>query len=92
MTDILFFSLNVGVALLMDVALGLERQFRGHPAGLRTNALVCVGTALFVSLSRKLMGSDSSRLDPTRMAAFIVSGIGFLGGGVILHEGSMSVA
>jgi putative Mg2+ transporter-C (MgtC) family protein len=87
MEDVLFFTLNVVVALLLGVALGLERQFRGHPAGLRTNALVCVGAALFVSLSRELMRSDSPRLDPSRMAAYVVSGIGFLGGGVILREG-----
>jgi putative Mg2+ transporter-C (MgtC) family protein len=80
---IVVFTLNVFVALLMGVAIGLERQFRQHPAGLRTNALVCVGAALFVSLTR-LMGDESS---PTRVASYIVSGIGFLGGGVILREG-----
>jgi putative Mg2+ transporter-C (MgtC) family protein len=87
MTDLLFFTLNVAVAVLAGMVLGLERQFRGHPAGLRTNALVCVGATLFVSLSRELQGSENSRLDPTRMAAYVVSGIGFLGGGVILREG-----
>jgi putative Mg2+ transporter-C (MgtC) family protein len=87
MTDVLIFTLNVAVALLLGAALGVERQFRGHPAGLRVNALVCVGAAMFVSLSRELQGADSARLDPTRMAAYVVSGIGFLGGGVILREG-----
>jgi len=77
------FFINVGTALLMGVAIGLERQFRQHPAGLRTNALVCVGAALFVSLTR-LMGDGDS---PTRIASYIVSGIGFLGGGVILRDG-----
>jgi putative Mg2+ transporter-C (MgtC) family protein len=67
----------------MGVAIGLERQFRRHPAGLRTNALVCVGAALFVSISRLLSPEGS----PTRIAAQVVSGIGFLGGGVILREG-----
>ncbi len=83
MPEIISFSLHVGAALVMGVALGLERQYRGHPAGLRTNALVCVGAALFVSLSR-LMDDVNS---PTRIASYIVSGIGFLGGGVILREG-----
>jgi len=83
MTELLFFALRVGAALLMGAALGLERQFRGHPAGLRTNALVCVGSAMFVSLSH-LMGDHDS---PTRIASYIVSGIGFIGGGVILREG-----
>ncbi len=81
--DFLHFALNVGAAFLMGVAIGLERQFRQHPAGLRTNALVCVGAALFVSLSRIASPDDS----PTRIAAQVVSGIGFLGGGVILREG-----
>jgi putative Mg2+ transporter-C (MgtC) family protein len=81
--DPVHFGLNVGAALLMGVAIGLERQFRQHPAGLRTNALVCVGAALFVSLSG-LMNDTGS---PTRIASYIVSGIGFLGGGVILREG-----
>jgi putative Mg2+ transporter-C (MgtC) family protein len=77
------FLLNVGAALLMGIALGLERQFRQHPAGLRTNALVCVGAALFVSVTG-LVGDTEGR---TRIASYIVSGIGFLGGGVILREG-----
>src|SRR5271154_5826230 len=75
------FTLNVGAAMLMGVALGLERQYRSHPAGLRTNSLVCVGAAMFVSLSG-LMG-----VNDTRIASYIVSGIGFLGGGVIIREG-----
>ncbi|MGD0899404.1 MAG: MgtC/SapB family protein [Thermoguttaceae bacterium] len=45
------FVLHIGAALVMGVAIGMERQFRQHPAGLRTNALVCVGAALFVSPS-----------------------------------------
>jgi putative Mg2+ transporter-C (MgtC) family protein len=77
------FVLDVGVALLMGVAIGLERQIHQHVAGLRTNALVCVGAAMFVSLSR-LMGDHDS---PTRIASYIVSGIGFLGGGVIIRDG-----
>jgi putative Mg2+ transporter-C (MgtC) family protein len=67
----------------MGMAIGLERQYRQHTAGLRTNTLVCVGAALFVSLSQ-LLSPESS---PTRIAAQVVSGIGFLGGGVILREG-----
>jgi putative Mg2+ transporter-C (MgtC) family protein len=81
--ELLTFALNVGAALLMGVALGLERQYRAHPAGLRTNALVCVGAALFVSLA----GLTHDVGSPTRMASYVVSGIGFLGGGVIIREG-----
>ena len=80
---IISFIVNVGVALVMGVVIGVERQIHQHPAGLRTNVLVCVGAALFVSLTR-LMGDGDS---PTRVASYIVSGIGFLCGGVILRDG-----
>jgi putative Mg2+ transporter-C (MgtC) family protein len=73
----------LAMSLVRTAPIGLERQFRQHPAGLRTNALVSVGAALFVSLSR-LMGDHNS---PTRIASYIVRGIGCLGGGVILREG-----
>lgn len=77
------FSLEIGVAAILGFAIGVERQWHQHPAGVRTNALVAVGAALFVSLSHLLVADDS----PTRIAAQVVSGIGFLGGGVILREG-----
>ena len=79
----LTFGLNVGAALLMGILIGAERQWRQHPAGLRTNALVALGAGLFVSLSL-LMKDEGS---PTRIASYVVSGLGFLGGGVILREG-----
>jgi putative Mg2+ transporter-C (MgtC) family protein len=75
------FLLRIVAALGMGVAIGIERQLGQHPAGVRTNALVCLGSALFVTLS----AADKS--DSTRIAGQIVSGIGFLGGGVILREG-----
>jgi putative Mg2+ transporter-C (MgtC) family protein len=81
--EILGFIGNAVCALTMGMAIGLERQFRQHPAGLRTNALVCLGAALFVSITHRMGDKDS----PTRIASYIVSGIGFLGGGVILREG-----
>ncbi|HIK55245.1 MAG TPA: MgtC/SapB family protein [Synechococcales cyanobacterium M55_K2018_004] len=77
------FALRLVVAFLLGSALGLERQWRQRMAGLRTNTLVATGAALFVMLS-VLTPGDSS---PTRIAAQVVSGIGFLGGGVILREG-----
>ncbi len=77
------FAGNVGLALLYGTLIGIERQIRKHPAGLRTNALVSVGAALFVSLSQ-LMDDKNG---PSRIASYIVSGVGFLGGGVILKEG-----
>jgi putative Mg2+ transporter-C (MgtC) family protein len=79
----LTFAVNIGAAMLMGAAIGLERQLGQHPAGLRTNMLVCVGAAIFVSLSFTM----DRVADPTRIAAQVASGIGFLGGGVILREG-----
>jgi uncharacterized membrane protein YhiD involved in acid resistance len=78
------FSARLGLALLLGGVIGLERQWRQRGAGLRTNALVSTGAAMFVLLS-VMTPEDSS---PTRIAAQVVSGIGFLGGGVIFREGS----
>ena len=64
--------------------IGIEREIRDKPAGLRTNILICVGSTLFMSISTKvaeLLGGD-----PTRIAAQIISGIGFLGAGAVLHS------
>jgi putative Mg2+ transporter-C (MgtC) family protein len=77
------FLFNIGVALVLGMVIAFERQWRQHQAGLRTNTLVALGAAMFVSLSR-LMGDENS---PTRIASYIVSGLGFLGGGVILRDG-----
>src|SRR5262245_19598598 len=76
-------ALRLAVALLIGAVIGFERQWRQRMAGLRTNALVAVGSAGFVVFSSIASGDDS----PTRVAAQIVSGIGFLGAGVILREG-----
>ena len=77
------FSLRLFSALLLGTLIGAERQWRQRMNSLRTNALVSVGAALFVLLS-VMVPEDSS---PTRIAAAVVSGIGFLGGGVILRDG-----
>ncbi len=74
---------NTLAALVMGILIGFERQWRQHNAGLRTNALVALGSALFVGLSI-LIDREAS---PTRIAAQGVSGWGFLGGGVILRGG-----
>jgi putative Mg2+ transporter-C (MgtC) family protein len=79
----LTFLLNMAVALALGTVIGLERQWRQHQAGLRTNTLVALGAALFVSLSELLDDKGS----PTRIASYVVSGLGFLGGGVILRDG-----
>jgi putative Mg2+ transporter-C (MgtC) family protein len=81
--DLLQFTQDVGIAAILGAVIGLERQIRHHSAGLRTNALVCAGAAMFVAMPR-LLGDDK---EPGRVATFVVSGVGFLGGGVILREG-----
>ena len=76
------FTLRLAVGLGCGALIGLERQWRARMAGLRTNALVATGATLFV-LYAVTAGDPSS----TRVASYVVSGVGFLGGGVILREG-----
>lgn len=76
------FALRLAVGVGCGALVGLERQWRARRAGLRTNALVAAGATLFVLYA--VATEDSS---PTRVASYVVSGIGFLGGGVILREG-----
>ena len=82
------FWMHVGTAVLCGGLIGIERQLRGKAAGIRTSILICLGTALFVSLGASL---PSDRVDPTRVLAQVVSGIGFLGGGVILARKGLIV-
>lgn len=74
------------LAMVLGAAIGLERQWRLRNAGIRTNALVSVGSALFVIVGAVGLG-ERELVDPTRVAAQVVSGIGFLGAGVILRDG-----
>lgn len=74
----------LGVAFLLGTIIGAERQFRNRSAGLRTNVLVAVGAASFVDLGMRLTG----RAGAVQIAAYVVSGIGFLGAGAILRDGT----
>ena len=76
------FALRLGVGVGCGALIGIERQWQARRAGLRTNALVATGATLFVLYA--VATNDSS---PTRVASYVVSGVGFLGGGVILREG-----
>jgi putative Mg2+ transporter-C (MgtC) family protein len=76
------FALRLAVGVGCGALVGLERQWRARRAGLRTNALVAGGATLFV-----LYAAATTDTSPTRVASYVVSGIGFLGGGVILREG-----
>jgi putative Mg2+ transporter-C (MgtC) family protein len=81
------FWLRLGTAILCGGIIGLERQLRGKAAGIRTSILICLGTQLFVGLGASFAGD---RVDPTRVLGQVVTGIGFLGGGVILaREGGI---
>src|SRR5687768_17954088 len=73
-------------AALLGAILGFERELRQKSAGLRTNILIAVGSALFTLMSIELADPESA--DPSRVAAQIVTGIGFLGAGAIMRTGS----
>ena len=76
-------TINMGVALVCGAVIGSERQVRQRMAGLRTNALVALGAAGFVIFSQLF----AAEVSPTRVAAQVVSGIGFLGAGIIFRDG-----
>ena len=71
---------RLALAAVLGALIGLEREYRGYPAGIRTMALVCMGSALFGDMSRIYGGDD-------RIAAQVVTGIGFLGAGLMFREG-----
>ena len=81
--DMTTFIIRLTICFILSILIGLERQLRHRMVGLRTNVLVCIGAFLFVYLSFGISVSDQ-----TRIAAQVVSGIGFLGAGVILRDGS----
>ncbi|HMO61944.1 MAG TPA: MgtC/SapB family protein [Ferruginibacter sp.] len=73
---------QVSVAFIIGAVIGLEREFRSKPAGFRTMILICVGSCLYTILSK-----EASSMSPDRIASNIVTGIGFIGAGVIFKEG-----
>jgi putative Mg2+ transporter-C (MgtC) family protein len=78
------FTVRVAIALVLGAMIGAERQWRQRNAGLRTNALVAVGTSLFVMITPLIGGSSNV----FQIVSYVVSGIGFLAGGVIFKERS----
>lgn len=85
--------LHLGAALVAGGSIGMERTFHGRPAGFRTHALVCLASSLLMLVAVyqsswfPLASREVVRVDPTRMAQGIMTGIGFLGAGVIFKEG-----
>ncbi|MEI6611592.1 MgtC/SapB family protein [Polynucleobacter sp.] len=75
-------AVSLSAAFLFGGLIGLERQYRQRTAGLRTNILVAVGAAIFVDAANRLTGHDGA----IHVMAYVVSGIGFLGAGVIMRE------
>jgi putative Mg2+ transporter-C (MgtC) family protein len=84
---------RVAGALVIGALIGFERSFHGRPAGFRTHSLVCIASATLMIVTvyqqqwMTLVEHDAIRTDPTRMAQGIMTGIGFLGAGVIFKEG-----
>jgi putative Mg2+ transporter-C (MgtC) family protein len=74
--------ISLTTAFLLGGLIGFERQYRQRTAGLRTNVLVALGAAIFVDIANNLSGADGA----VRVIAYVVSGIGFLGAGVIMRQ------
>ncbi|WP_296467726.1 MgtC/SapB family protein [Pigmentiphaga sp.] len=73
---------SLATAFILGALIGLERQYRQRTAGLRTNVLVALGAAIFVDMAMRIAGTDGA----ARVASYVVSGVGFLGAGVIMRE------
>ena len=72
---------GIAVAILCGLIVGLERQLSGKPTGIRTSSLICLGTYIFVAVSQLVQGPS---VDPGRIVGQVITGIGFIGAGVIL--------
>lgn len=83
MTEFLNSALGLAVAFVLGTLIGAERQYRQRTAGLRTNVLVAIGASAFVDIGMRLTGTEGA----VRVTAYVVSGVGFLGAGVIMKEG-----
>jgi putative Mg2+ transporter-C (MgtC) family protein len=81
--ELLDSTLSLAAAFLFGMLIGAERQYRQRTAGLRTNVLVAIGAAAFVDLGMRLSGKPGA----VQIVAYVVSGVGFLGAGVIMKEG-----
>jgi putative Mg2+ transporter-C (MgtC) family protein len=78
------FLMPLATAVVCGGMIGIERQIRGKPIGIRTSILICLGTEIFIRLGASFAGPST---DPTRVLGQVVTGVGFLGAGVILARG-----
>lgn len=85
--NLLLIIISLFLACVLSGFIGFEREYHGHAAGLRTHMLVAVGSALVMIISLYGFGTGYSNRDPARLAAQVVSGIGFLGAGTIIQTG-----
>ncbi|SDS26251.1 MgtC/SapB family protein [Gramella sp. MAR_2010_147] len=83
--DIIDFALKTGVAVIAGLCIGLEREFRGKHAGLKTHALVALGASIFIMMSLEFEGAEYA--DMTRVLSQVIIGIGFIGAGTIMKKG-----
>ena len=83
-SQLLDLCVSISIAFVLATLIGAERQWRQRNAGLRTNVLVALGAAAFVTLGMRLNGQAGA----VQIAAYVVSGIGFLGAGVIMKDGA----
>jgi len=74
---------RIGATLLCGGVIGLERQLRGKPAGIRTSILICLGTQVFITLGNTFAPADA---DSSRVLGQVITGIGFIGAGVIMGK------
>ena len=83
LNDLINSALSLGGAFVLGTLIGAERQYRQRTAGLRTNVLVAIGAAAFVDMGMRLTGKPGA----VQIVSYVVSGVGFLGAGVIMKEG-----
>lgn len=79
---------GIATAVVCGLIIGLERQLSGKPAGIRTSSLICLGTYIFVAVSQLIQGGN---IDPGRIIGQVITGIGFIGAGVILTRQGLVV-
>ena len=77
------FLLEMMLAVVLGGVIGIERELKDKPAGLRTHILICLGATLFTDLAQRLVGVGG---DPGRLAGHVAAGVGFIGAGTILHQ------
>lgn len=80
------FALRAGLAAISGLLIGLEREFQGKHAGLKANSLVALGSSVFIIISLQFRGENYA--DITRVLSQVIIGIGFIGAGTIIREGS----